>query len=117
MNIYGYKCKKCGTVHYPFRTTCKKCGAFIFEDKADRYQLVPLSKEGKLLTFTRLRSLPGDFDVPELLLGIVQLDDGNRITGQLDIPAPKLGMKVKGEIRVVRQEGYNTHRGIVFEAA
>ncbi|MBI5883355.1 MAG: OB-fold domain-containing protein [Elusimicrobia bacterium] len=116
-NIYGYKCKKCGTVHYPFRTACKKCGNFIFEDKAERYEIVPLSKKGKLLTWTRLRSLPGDFEVPELLLGIVQLDDGNRITGQLDIASPKTGMKVVGEVRVVRREGYNEHKGIVFETA
>ncbi|MBI4677808.1 MAG: OB-fold domain-containing protein [Elusimicrobia bacterium] len=117
MNIFGYKCKKCGTVHYPFRTICKKCGHTIFADKAEGYELVPLSKKGKLLTWTRLRSLPGDFEVPELLLGIVQLDDGNRVTGQLDIASPKTGMKVDGEVRIVRRDGYNEYKGMVFESA
>ena len=29
LEIYAYKCKKCGQLHYPFRMVCKKCGKDI----------------------------------------------------------------------------------------
>ena len=57
---------------------------------------------------------PADFDTVKLTLGIVELDDGNKITGQLNLKNPKIGMKVKGEIQVVRQELYEKRLGMVF---
>ncbi len=108
--IYAYKCKKCGHVHYPYRMVCKHCG----ENEHNEFDPVPLPKSGKLLTFTRLHNLPADYEVPTLDLGIVELENGLRITAQLRIAAPAIGMKVKGEVEVVRREGYDDRYGMVF---
>lgn len=109
MEIYGYRCAKCGHINYPNRTLCRRC-------KHADFQPVALPKKGKLLTFTHLSALPGDFDVPQLTLGIVQLSNGVRVTAQLEIARPKLGMAVTGEVAVVRRDEYNKYHGFVFRA-
>lgn len=70
LNIYAFKCKKCSHVQYPFRTICRNCGKNDFFE----FDIVPMSKKGKLVTFTHLRTLPADFDIANLTLGIVALD-------------------------------------------
>ncbi len=107
LSILGYKCKKCGYVQYPHRTLCRKC-------LHNEFDTVPLAKEGKLVTFTILHTLPPDFEVPTLGLGIVELDDGQKIMGQLAIDKPKIGMRVRSKIENVRCEEYDTYKGVVF---
>ena len=109
-SILGYKCLKCGVIHYPNRTLCKKCGHNEFET-------VPLPKDGKLLTFTHLHNPLVEYEVTFLSLGIVELSNGNRITGQLKIKNPKIGMKVLGKIETVRKTAYQTIEGLVFYPA
>ncbi|RCK79905.1 MAG: conserved protein associated with acetyl-CoA C-acyltransferase [Candidatus Ozemobacter sibiricus] len=106
-HILGYKCRGCGHVWYPNRAVCQDCRGTEFEP-------VPLPKTGKLLTFTVLHNLAVDFEVPSLTLGIVELSNGNRITGHLKIDQPKIGMKVTGKVEPVRQVGYHTSYGMVF---
>ena len=85
LEIYAYKCKKCGQLHYPYRMVCKKCGKNdVFE-----FDTVPLPRKGKLLTFTTVYNLPPDFNVAKLGLGIVELENGMRITGQIKIAEPE----------------------------
>jgi uncharacterized OB-fold protein len=108
--ILGYKCSKCKTVHYPNRAICRKCGN-------DKFEIEPLPEKGKLLTFTHLYNPAGDFEVPVLDLGIVELSNGCRITGQMKIENPKIGMKVIGKIEKVRQSGYTSYKGMVFYKA
>jgi uncharacterized OB-fold protein len=112
-DIYAYKCRKCGQLHYPYRMVCKKCRA----NEHNEFDPVPLPKSGKLITFTRLHTLPGDFEVPTILLGIVELENGMRITGQLKIAEPRAGMPVRGDVELVRQSGYDRHYGMVFYGA
>ena len=113
-DILGYKCRKCGFVHYPYRTRCRKCGHVEFERGSIVMDPVPLPKNGKLLTFTHAYALPPQFELTHLTLGIVELDGGQRITGQLKIPEPKSGMRVRGAIEIVRQDQYTKHYGMVF---
>jgi uncharacterized OB-fold protein len=108
--IYAYRCRRCGHVHYPYRMVCKSCG----ENEHNEFDPVPLPKEGTLLTFTELHNLPSDYEVPRLKLGIVELDGGIRITGQLDVTEPRIGMRVKGTVEVVRTESYDSRYGMVF---
>jgi uncharacterized OB-fold protein len=110
LNIYAYKCKRCGQLHYPYKTICKKCG----DNDHNEFDIVALPKNGKLLTYTILYNPPSDFEVAALYLGIVELEGGMRITGQLDIKNPKTGMKVAGKVEVVRKDGYKKHLGMVF---
>ena len=113
LEIYAYKCKKCGQLHYPYRMVCKKCGKNdVFE-----FDTVPLPKKGKLLTFTTVYNLPPDFNVARLGLGIVELENGMRITGQLKITNPKLGMAVAGKVEIVREAEYSKNYGMVFYPA
>jgi uncharacterized OB-fold protein len=113
LEIYAYKCKKCGQLHYPYRMVCKKCGKNdVFE-----FDTVPLPRKGKLLTFTTVYNLPPDFNVAKLGLGIVELENGMRITGQIKIATPKLGMPVTGKIEIVREAEYSKNYGMVFYPA
>jgi uncharacterized OB-fold protein len=111
--IYAYRCRKCGHLHYPYRMVCKSCG----ENEHNEFDPVPLPRDGKLLTFTELHNLPSDFEVPRLMLGIVELDGGLRITGQLDVDEPVIGMRLRGEVEVVRRESYDLRYGMVFREA
>ncbi len=111
--IYAYRCRKCGHLHYPFRMVCRECrqnGYFEFD-------IVPLPKKGKLLTFTTVHNLPAEFETATLGLGIVELENGMRITGQLDVDGPSMGMPVEGSVEVVRRGAYDEFYGMVFRAA
>ncbi len=111
--IYAYKCRLCGTMHYPFRMVCKGCKQNDFFE----FDTVPLPKSGKLLTFTRVYNLPAQYEVATLGLGIVELENGMRMLGQLEIDEPEIGMDVKGSVEVVRREAYDDYYGMVFTAA
>ena len=113
LEIYAYKCKKCGQLHYPFRMVCKKCG----NKEPFEFDTVPLPKNGKVLTFTTVHNLPPDFNVAKLTLGIVELENGMRLTGQLKAPSPKIGMAVRGKVEVVREAEYSKNFGMVFYPA
>jgi len=112
-NIYGYKCKKCGEIHYPYRTRCKKCK----DNDHNEFDIVPLPKTGRLLTYTHLYSPPADFELVYLALGIVELSNGIRMTAQLNIENPKIGMNVVGKVQAVRSDTYKKHFGMVFYKA
>ena len=111
--LFAYRCQKCDTLHYPFRMVCKGCG----ENDFFEFDPEPLPRTGKLLTFTFVHNLPAEFEVARLGLGIVELDNGIRVTGQVEIDEPKLGMDVVGEIGVVRRDAYENRYGIIFHAA
>ena len=55
--------------------------------------------------------------MPTLGLGIVELENGLRITGQLEVDDPQIGMAVQGEVKAVRKSAYDTFYGMVFRAA
>lgn len=111
--IYAYKCRLCGTMHYPFRMVCKGCKANDFFE----FDPVPLPKNGTLVTHTTVYNLPAQYEVATLGLGVVELENGMRMLGQLDIEQPKIGMAVTGTVEVVRKETYEDFYGMVFTAA
>jgi uncharacterized OB-fold protein len=111
--IYAYKCRKCGTLHYPFRMVCKNCR----DNDYFEFDTVPLPRKGKLLTFTFIHNLPAEFEVPRLGLGIVELENGIRVTGQVAVDRPELGMELVGDVKVVKHDAYDDRYGFVFRAA
>ena len=111
--IYAYKCRLCGTMHYPFRMVCKGCKQNDFFE----FDTVPLPKKGKLLTFTTVYNLPAQYEVATLGLGIVELENGMRMLGQLEIDEPEIGMAVEGSVEVVRKVTDDDYYGMVFTAA
>jgi uncharacterized OB-fold protein len=113
-DILGYRCRKCGEVHYPIRYRCRKCGHSQFDEGSIVMDAFPLPRAGRLLTYTHVYALPPDFEAVSLGLGVVELDNGQRVTGQIRIPEPKTGMRVRAEVDEVRKETYATYYGFVF---
>ena len=111
--IYAYRCRLCDTMHYPFRMVCSGCKQNDFFE----FDTVPLPKAGKLLTFTKVYNLPAQYEVATLGLGIVELENGMRMLGQLEIDEPVIGMPVHGTVEIVREETYDNFYGMVFRAA
>jgi uncharacterized OB-fold protein len=111
--IYAYRCRLCDTMHYPFRMVCSGCKQNDFFE----FDTVPLPKAGKLLTFTKVYNLPAQYEVATLGLGIVELENGMRMLGQLQIDEPVMGMPVQGTVEIVREEPYDNYYGMVFRAA
>lgn len=111
--IYGYKCRKCGHINYPYRMRCKACKKGEYTD----FDPVALPRKGKLLSFTFVHNLPAEYDVARLGLAIVELENGVRMLGQLKAEDPKAGMAVRGEIETVRRGEYDKSSGMVFYPA
>ena len=96
------KCKKCGMVLFPPRLICPECKGREFED-------TKLAEKGKVLTYTIIRVPPHQFvDQAPYAVGIAELDDGVRLTGQIvdcDFEDLKIGQRVKIEFRKIYEEG------------
>lgn len=102
------KCKACGFIAFPPRLVCPACQAREFET-------IRLADSGKILTYTIIRVPPQPFiDQAPYAVGIVELDDGVRLTGQIvdcDFEELKIGQRVKIEFRKVYQDGES---GVIY---
>jgi len=100
--LEAQKCKKCGMVLFPPRLICPECKGREFED-------TKLAEKGKILTYTIIRVPPHQFvDQAPFAVGIVELDDGVKLTGQIvdcDFEDLKIGQRVKIEFRKIYDEG------------
>lgn len=96
------KCKKCGSIAFPARLVCPDCGSREAET-------VRLSGKGELDTFTIIRIAPTGFgDLAPYAVGIVKLEEGIRVMGQItdcDPEALKIGDKVETQFRRINEEG------------
>ncbi len=101
------KCTQCGHIEFPPRLICSKCGNREFEP-------VTLQKTGTLLTYTIIYTPAEAFAMQApFAMGIVELDDGVRLTTQIvDTPFDQLevGKRVEIIFRRVQKEG---HAGIL----
>ena len=96
------KCAKCGKLHYPPRLICDSC-------KGRDFETVRLVPRGMVKTFTTIRTAQSAFvnQIP-MVMAVVELEDGVRITTQVVDIAPdemRIGMPVKLEFRKIRQDG------------
>ncbi|MFQ6093488.1 MAG: Zn-ribbon domain-containing OB-fold protein [bacterium] len=96
------KCKKCGKTDFPPRLVCGECRSREFDP-------VTLSDEGKIVTYTVIRVPPSQFvDEAPYAVGIVELDDGVRVTSQIvdcDPEELEIGQKLKVEFRKIQNDG------------
>ena len=101
-NLYGTKCRKCGTVHFPPRAVCTKCKS----TEVDKYQL---KGTGKIESFTVIRTPPKGFEKEApYVIALVRLDEGPMLTTQIidcDIEEVKIGKKVKAVFRKIQEDG------------
>ncbi|MFX0206205.1 MAG: Zn-ribbon domain-containing OB-fold protein [Candidatus Hodarchaeota archaeon] len=104
----GYKCLKCGKLHYPKHARCLSC-------KHRDFELVELPSEGRLITWTMLKAPPTGIDQSSLYLGIIDLGEV-QYTGQLEIDPEtiKIGVKVKPMWKKVREIGGKSIYGFVW---
>jgi uncharacterized OB-fold protein len=102
------KCKNCGFVTFPPRLICPAC-------KSRKFETITLADKGKVVTYTIIRVPPQPFvDQAPYAVGIVELDDGVRLTGQIvdfDFEELKIGQRVKIEFRKIFQDGES---GIIY---
>lgn len=96
------KCKSCGEIFFPPRVICSHC-------KKSEMVETKLVDRGKIVTYTIIRVPPHQFvDQAPYAVGIIELDDGVKITGQIvdcDFEDLKTGKRVKVEFRKIYQEG------------
>lgn len=95
----GFKCKSCRRVVSTKHDRCPSCKAAEFEE-------VELPKVGKLITYTKLYTLPQGIEMPPLTLGIADFN-GVRVLGQVTTDSPKTGMLVKpiwGKLRKLNEK-------------
>lgn len=100
--LEGAKCTTCGHVSFPPRIVCPEC-------KKRKFETIVLKDKGKLLTFTVIRVAAEKFskETP-FAVGVVELDDGVKITTQLaDVDVDKLeaGQRVRIVFRRIQEDG------------
>ena len=108
--VNAAKCKKCGKLSYPTHFYCPECGG-------NEFDAVAIGGEGTLLTFTRAYALALDFDERFVTIGIVQMDQGIRATGRIDIDEPATGMRVRATVGPVRDVDGRDVYGLRFVSA
>ena len=92
VHLLGSKCSNCGEVGLGKVSSCQNCAG---ED----LEVIPLSRSGKLWTYTIIRNRPpGDFkgEVP-MGEGLVELPEGIRVKSPLggDVEKLEIGMDLK----------------------
>lgn len=96
------KCSKCKSIQFPNRLVCPECGAKEFEK-------IRLSGNGKLITYTIIRTAPEGFgDIAPYAVGIVELVEGVRVMGQITDCNPEdidIGDKLTTKFRRMNEEG------------
>ena len=96
------KCRKCGKISFPARLICPACSNKVFDK-------INLSGKGKLLTYTIIRTAPEGFeDVAPYAVGIVEMNEGVRVMGQItdcDLVSLKTGDKLISKFRRMNEEG------------
>lgn len=96
------KCVKCKKIFFPPRIICPEC-------KSRKLEKTKLKEAGKLVTYTIIRVPPKQFvDQAPYVVGIVKLDDGVQIIGQIvdcEFEDLKIGKRVKIEFRKIFEEG------------
>ena len=104
-NLIGTKCGSCGTVDFPPRTICPKCGRRSF----GRMLRIKLAGKGTVVTFTVIHDAPEAFELMKpYVLAIVELDEGARLTSQIidvENEEVKIGMRVEAAFRKLGSEG------------
>jgi uncharacterized protein len=99
--LQGNKCTNCNNLFYPQKYLCS-CGSQNFE-------IFKFSGEGTLLTFTQITVPTQTFSKqPPYFIGIIQLEEGPKITAQItdaNFKELKIGVKVKAVFRKIYQVG------------
>lgn len=114
--VYAYQCPDCGKIYYPAPMICNKCNTR--RDPSEVYfsawEKVPLEGKCKLLAWTRVYALPEGYEIPYLLFGIIEFENGIRASGRLEVENPETGMELIATTDVVKEIGDEKIYGLIF---
>ena len=115
--VNASKCPSCGKLYYPAPMVCNGCNTR--RDPSNIYfsswEAVPLEGRCKLLAWTKVYALPEGYEIPYLLFGIVEFENGLRGSGLLLVEEPETGMDLNAEAGVVRVEKDVEIFGLIFD--
>jgi uncharacterized OB-fold protein len=97
--LMGTKCNECGERAFPPRADCLHC-------LSDDFNWVECSGIGQLHTYTIIYAAPIGFDdIAPYILGVLDLDDGGRLLGWVDIPEEevKIEMRLKAVPKIFEE--------------
>jgi 3-hydroxy-3-methylglutaryl CoA synthase len=100
LQLYGTRCKKCGTFAFPRRRVCLNCYA------KDEYEDARLPRRGKIYTFAKDHLFPNPD--PPTVMAVADMEGGGRFYGQVTDCDPaqiKIGMPVELTFRRFHQGG------------
>jgi len=104
--LYGGKCRKCGTPHFPLQRVCFGCKS---KDSMDEVRLA--GKKAELYTFTK-DNLFASVD-PPMVMSVVEIEGGYRIYCQMTDRNPdrvKVGMPLEMTFRKIHEaRGLNNY--------
>ncbi len=100
--LQGKKCTECGQLSFPPRMVCRKC-------KSRQSEPFEFKGFGKLYSYTTIYQAPDRFDqIVPYLVGLIDLEEGVRITAQLTDVLPEnveIGMPLEMVIRQISEDG------------
>ena len=106
LSLYGGKCRKCGTAHFPLQRICFGCRA---KDNFEEVRLV--GKKAELVTFTK-DYLAISLD-PPVVMSVVEVEGGFRIYCQMTDRNPdqvRVGMPLEMTFRKIHEaRGLNNY--------
>lgn len=109
MELFAYRCENCNTRVHPKPCVCAVCGGRNFHEE-------PLTGTVTLLTHTRVYNLPEGIEKPYLDFGIVEFENGVRVTGRLEVTKEaRTGMKLQATVGVVRKVCGEEKYGYIFK--
>ncbi len=102
--LEGAKCTGCNRTYIPPRLVCPEC-------KGREFETVRLPRTGEIVTYTQIHVAANQFtqEVP-FAIGIVELDDGTRVTSQIvecDAKDLREGLRVRCVFRRIQEDGEN----------
>jgi uncharacterized OB-fold protein len=114
--LVGTVCNKCGKKHYPPVMMCTKC----FSTDLQQYEF---KSSAKLITWSSISASPKGFEFNQpYIVGIIELEDGERVTTQIvdvEFENLKYGMELIPTFRKIFIDGEQgiIHYGIKFTKA
>ena len=89
--LIGIKCTACNRINVYPNYYCTDCGNTGFEK-------VRFSGKGSLITYTILHAVPSRFkENTPLIIGLIEFEEGGRISAQLDVSQNELSVGIKLE--------------------
>ncbi len=96
------KCNNCGKIFFPPRLICSNC-------KSRDFAPIKLPKEGKIYSFTIIRTPSSEFkDYSPFAIAIIELDNGVKLMSQVvdcDFNDLEIGTRVKLVFRKIQEDG------------